>query len=194
MREIEAPRTTEALAAALHKQHGEVAGYFASMDAKDFVTPQGEYWSPEDHLRHLVICVRPLARALAMPKLALLLRFGPRLGKGGSGPSRSFEEVRDVYRGALAAGGQAGSFTPRPRSEELSPEEARQDVLKRWKKATGDLESAIVPWGEGSLDRLRLPHPLLGKLTVREMLLWNLYHTHHHLSRVQERAAVATPV
>jgi uncharacterized damage-inducible protein DinB len=34
---------------------------------------------------------------------------------------------------------------------------------------------------EEELDRYLLPHPLLGKLTMREMLYFTIYHvTHHH--------------
>jgi hypothetical protein len=37
------------------------------------------------------------------------------------------------------------------------------------------------------LDRLRLPHPGLGLLTVREMLLFTLYHNTHHVLGVERR-------
>jgi hypothetical protein len=36
-------------------------------------------------------------------------------------------------------------------------------------------------WSEDDLDNHRLPHPLLGKLTVREMLFFTLYHIQHHM-------------
>ena len=42
-------------------------------------------------------------------------------------------------------------------------------------------------WGELALDRYRLPHPLLGRLTVREMLLFTLYHSVHHFNLVSTR-------
>jgi hypothetical protein len=34
-----------------------------------------------------------------------------------------------------------------------------------------------------------LPHPLLGKLTVREMLFFTLYHQRHHVAVVERRIA-----
>ena len=36
-------------------------------------------------------------------------------------------------------------------------------------------------WSEKDLDKYKLPHPLLGKLTVREMLFFTIYHNEHHL-------------
>jgi hypothetical protein len=46
--------------------------------------------------------------------------------------------------------------------------------------------AAVERWPERALDRYRLPHPLMGKLTVREMLLFTLVHNIHHV-RVAER-------
>ena len=34
---------------------------------------------------------------------------------------------------------------------------------------------------EHKLDRCILPHPLLGKLTLREMIYFTIYHMEHHL-------------
>ncbi len=49
------------------------------------------------------------------------------------------------------------------------------------------LVGKIPGWSEAALDRYRLPHPLLGKLTVREMLFFTLYHNAHHLDQVAGR-------
>ncbi|HRH60621.1 MAG TPA: DinB family protein, partial [Chitinophagaceae bacterium] len=39
---------------------------------------------------------------------------------------------------------------------------------------------------EDELDVYILPHPLLGKLTLREMLYFTIYHAEHHLKNVEE--------
>jgi hypothetical protein len=39
-----------------------------------------------------------------------------------------------------------------------------------------------VQWSEAELDRYTLPHPLLGDLTMREMLCFTLYHNQRHIS------------
>ena len=30
------------------------------------------------------------------------------------------------------------------------------------------------------LDKLLIPHPLMGKMTLREIIMWTAYHTDHH--------------
>ncbi len=46
---------------------------------------------------------------------------------------------------------------------------------------------SVPSWSETSLDRYRLPHPLLGRLTVREMLFFTLGHGLHHARNVARR-------
>ncbi len=182
MQEMEVPESTEELRSALRDQGQEVVSFLETLPMEEFFAPQATYWSPSEHLRHLVKCVRPLARALSYPKALLLLRYGPSLR-----PSRAFKEVRDHYRGKLAAGATAGAFSPSSKKYEDPPETRRKQVFEQWRVVVETLDKALDGWGELSLDRIRLPHPVMGKLTVREMLLWNLYHNHHHLERVRER-------
>jgi hypothetical protein len=79
----------------------------------------------------------------------------------------------------LAEGGKAGRFAPSSQSEEdLAAWRAK--IMENFTRANRDLRAAIVRWPERKLDSLQLPHPLLGKLTVREMLLFTLYHQRHH--------------
>ena len=49
------------------------------------------------------------------------------------------------------------------------------------------LWSAVGSWREADLDRYLLPHPLLGKLTIREMLFFTLYHNYHHVQSLATR-------
>jgi len=60
-------------------------------------------------------------------------------------------------------------------------------VLQRWQKVAAGLDAVLERWDDKRLDRYQLPHPVLGKLTVREMLFFTLYHNKHHASRVFER-------
>ena len=41
-------------------------------------------------------------------------------------------------------------------------------------------------WRDTDLDKYFLPHPLLGKLTIREMLFFTLYHDRHHVNNVRK--------
>jgi hypothetical protein len=188
MFDFEVPETTDSLVTELESQRREISSFFESMSAEEFFAPQGDHWSPAGHLRHLAKSVRPLAAAMGVPKIALGVRFG-RSRDG----SRSFDEIVQIYREQLAAGARAGPFSPSKKKPDLSVDEWRRLILDRWRQASKQLAEAFTGWGERDLDKYRLPHPLLGKLTVREMLFFTLYHNAHHSRRVVERRAREEP-
>ena len=165
---------------------GESDTYLSHLPIDAFVKPQGEKWSPSEHVRHLSKSTFPLVRALALPRLVLLVCFGSH-----AGPSRPFPVVRDAYRVKLAEGATAGRFAPSPRPVPSDLEAWRREVLSAWSAAATSLSSQVRRWNEVQLDRYRLPHPLLGRLTVREMLFFTIYHTSHHLNALASRASMA---
>ncbi len=173
-----------AISDALMTLHQESVRFWESFRTAAFLEPLGDAWSPADNVRHLTKSVRAVTRGLQAPKLLLLLRFG-RPGH----PSRTFEEVRDLYRARLAKGASAGRFAPSGRPPSDVPEAAREEIMAFHADAVGSLCRAIGRWSERSLDRRQLPHPLLGPLTVREMLLFSLYHNQHHVDTVRRRHA-----
>jgi hypothetical protein len=59
--------------------------------------------------------------------------------------------------------------------------------LDKWIEVGNRLYEILQKWPENDLDKYRLPHPLLGKLTLREMLFFTLYHNRHHMNNVQRR-------
>src|SRR5690606_12513808 len=100
--------------------------------------------------------------------------------------SRHYADVRQVYQTALANGGAAsGPFIPELDNHPADPQAEQARLLQAWQKSGAALVKAAQSWKDTDLDRIRLPHPLIGLLTVREMLLWNIYHDLHHLDDVR---------
>lgn len=182
------PHSAAEIVAAMTRLHRESQDYLAAIPATEFATPQGEKWSPAEHVRHLAKSSYPLVGALGLPKIVLGLRFG----RAGT-PSRSLAVLRDDYRRLLReTGATAGRFAPTPQAapaDAASAAARQQEVLGRWRAAVSGLALRIPRWSEAALDRYRLPHPLLGKLTVREMLFFTVYHNAHHLAQIAERRA-----
>jgi hypothetical protein len=180
------PRTGPEIVAALRFHQAEAAPFFAALAPDTFLAPQGDRWSPCDHLRHLTKSMRAVTQGLGQPRPVLALLFGI----SWRAAARDFEALRAVYRGELDAGAQAGRFAPRPET----PDDRvgyRVQVLERWNAAEAGLERSVGRWTETALDRYRLPHPVLGKLTVREMLFFTAYHNAHHARLVAGRLTSA---
>lgn len=172
--------------AGLVRLQNEITTYLEGLAPDEFLAPQGEAWSPERHLRHLTKSVGAVAAGMRAPKILLRLKFGrPRK------PSRSFEEVVEMYTAELASGARAtGRYVPSDRPEEISAEEWCDGVFSRWQRASDALSGAIGRWSEAALERYQVPHPLLGAMTVREILFFTLYHNAHHARRIAERRAL----
>jgi hypothetical protein len=182
MFDVGEPQTGIECRAAMGRLVAEAGDYLGGLPRDVFFAPQGDHWSPAEHVRHLRKSTAPLARALRLPPWLLRLWFGR-----GRGTSRTFHALHETYRTALANGGQAGRFAPTPEPAPPDLEGRRSEILSAWRAAVEELGSAGARWPEPALDRTLLPHPLLGKLTVREMLEFTVFHTTHHLERVASR-------
>lgn len=178
------PHTMAELRQAITTLVSQGAAFLAPMPDAGFFAPQGTAWSPAEHIRHLRKSSAPLVTALKIPPLLLRLRYG-----GHAGPSRSFATIRELYRAELAAGATAGRYTPGAESAPANPVDRRREIMNAWTAVTVSLVAAMAGWSEAAADRHQLPHPILGTLTVREMLAFTVYHTAHHLRRIEQRAA-----
>jgi hypothetical protein len=126
-------------------------------------------WSALQNVQHLILSVKPLNLAFTLPNFALLF-----FGKLNRDP-RSYEEMVDKYHQKLVEGGvSTEQFTPK---KELSN---KADLIEQFKTVNDIFLKKINDFTEEDLDKYLLPHPLLGKLTLREMLYFTIYHTLHH--------------
>lgn len=140
-------------------------------------TPQGK-WSVGQNLEHLIKSLAPVNLALALPRFTLRLLFGKP-----NRASQTYLEVVDRYRQKLAAGGKAsGRFIPSPIT--LAKKNKKLLAINREKEI---MIRRVHAWSEQELDQYLLPHPLMGKLTMREMLYFSVYHIQHHLNGLKAR-------
>ena len=97
--------------------------------------------------------------------------------------SMTYEALCQVYQDQLAQGAVAsGRFLPDQTSPE-NPEEVKAGLIDQFAKASSELVTVVENWQEGDLDQYLLPHPLLGKLTIREMVYFTIYHNLRHATQ-----------
>lgn len=146
-----------------------------------FVTKVDRTWSPAENVVHLLKSTRPVVRALKLPRWLLGLLF-----RKATAPSRHWLPLREAYLQKLATGTEAGSYGPTTRRYE-DPARAQQQLVGKLNDALSQLRSALERWNDADLDRYQLPHPALGKLTVREMVMFTLFHYEHHVKKVSAK-------
>jgi hypothetical protein len=163
---------------ALNKHVDLFNQHIASLNKEQFESTPGGKWSAGQNLEHLYRSIKPLNLAYALPGLILKLMFGK-----ANRPSKTFDELVAKYKNKLAAGGRAsGRFVPPPVL--FTDKEA---LLKKYNQQKEKLIQKINSWSEEKLDQYIIPHPLLGKITLREMLYFTIYHNTHHIEILQRQ-------
>jgi DinB superfamily len=143
-----------------------------------FKRPENK-WSAAENMQHLIISTNTTALAFWLPKF--LVRW---IGGTPNRTSRSFDEVKDKYYKKLSEGGKAsGRFIPKP----IEIKYGKQKLVDNWNKATARFIHALTKnRTEKDLDSYLVKHPLLGRITLRELCYFTIFHTEHHLHSIQK--------
>lgn len=136
-------------------------------------------WSVEQNVKHLWKSTALVSYSLSLPKFLYLV-----FGTGEN--SRDFETLIQDYLAINRGVNQAGLLQPFTMTEKGN-EFLKQTLIQALLNLYSDISSALKYWKEEDLDYYRMPHPSMGFLTVREMLLFTIYHQFHHLRIVSDR-------
>ncbi len=163
---------------ALNEKIDAFNNYIAPLSKEQFeATPNGK-WSAGQNLDHLIRAIKPLQLAYRLPKFALLILFGKT-----NRPSRTYDDLVTKYKTKLATGGKAsGPFIP-----PVISFERKEALIRKYKEQKQKLIARVEKQEEKDLDTYILPHPLLGKVTLREMLYFTIHHNEHHLQLLKNR-------
>lgn len=161
----------------MQQNHDAFIKLVSSLNEKEFTYTIYSKWTAGQQAEHIVKAIKPVKLAFSLPLFVPKLLFGK-----ANRPSRSYGELVKKYKDKLAAGGRASAaFIP----PEIS--------FHRQKNITASISSVIASLNkkiesktEEELDNYILPHPLLGKLTYREMLYFTIHHVYHHQKSVEE--------
>lgn len=146
-------------------------------DEKFFLLP-GTKWSIAQNVDHLIRAVKTTKLAYTLPKFVVRI-----VGGKPNRVSRSYDELVAKYKLKLAQGGKAsGRYIPKVSINK------KFLLLRQWQRQNENyLESLELKWKDDQLDQYIAPHPLLGKITLRELCYFTIYHTEHHLNIIKTR-------
>jgi len=163
--------TTQKLKIALSEEHLSFISFIETLDDDKFTLSKEEKWSAGQQLEHIHLSIKPLLQVFSTPKIILKTVFGK-----GSGASRTYDEVVESYHKVLEEGGKAtAKYVPK-----TMPLKNRSYTVEGLKNVIEKLIDKLNNSNDQELDEILVPHPLLGKMTIREMLYFTLYHVRHH--------------
>jgi uncharacterized damage-inducible protein DinB len=151
--------------------------WFNNLPTDHFFTREAEIWSASDNVDHMIKAIKPIIKALKLPKMALQTLFGKPVD-----PSRTYEEICAIYSAEIAKGAKAsGTFLPKQETPD-DAKEKKEELLRQLSMEMDKLISTLEKWQETELDEVQLPHPIIGKITLREMLFFTIHHNVRHAS------------
>jgi len=131
-------------------------------------------WTTGQHLKHLIKSTLAVNQGLQIPKEMLKAQF-----ESVERSELDFEQLKLKYTEKLAEG-------PVRAPKSFAPGDIKNadkyDLLQDFETAKQQMLKTVESWSETELSELVLPHPLIGKLTIREMIMFTIYHTEHHLN------------
>ncbi len=156
-----------------------------AVDEKFFFIRPKDKWSVAENVQHLIISTNTSTLAYTLP--GFMVRW---IGGKPNRDSKSYEALVDKYKNKLAEGGRAaGRFVPK----RIDIKYGKERLLQNWNKAASKFIGAIKnKTSESKLDSYLVNHPLLGKITLRELCYFTIYHTEHHLNIINKITKEAT--
>ena len=140
--------------------------YCSAIDTASFYYQPEEKWSIAQNVEHLVISANTTRLAFSLPKFIVKVYAGKP-----NRASRTYDELVNKYKLKLQQGGKAlGRFIPQKAMTKLT------DAIRN-------------KWDDSNLDKYLAPHPLLGKITLRELCYFTIHHTYHHLDIIKARVS-----
>ena len=159
-----------------------------AISESDFFKSSDGKWSVAENFRHLVLSTSTSTLAFQLPRI--LLRW---VGGTPNRSSRTYEELLAKYKQKLDNGGKASArYVPKNLPGSQSGSQAEKDGLKRailykWNRVSANFIFALnTRRTEEDLDHYLVRHPLLGRITLRELGYFTIFHTLHHLESIKK--------
>lgn len=155
----------------LQWSHQSFCETILSLKEPAFCFAKPDKWNAGQTLDHVYKSVYTLNMALKLPKQLFERLYGK-----AKRPSDDYDTLVARYVEKLAEGGRAsGRYLPA--EVQFSK---REKAIGRLQKAIKSLSLKLDSFTEAQLDYYVLPHPLLGRITIREMMYFTVYHAQHH--------------
>ena len=130
-------------------------------------------WTAAGHGYHLIKSTKAVSMAMKKPKLLLRWMFGTN-----NRQEKTYDQLKDKYYKALQG---LNVTAPKGYAAEEGRIFSKSELVARLRHELDQILLAINKWDEQQLTKLIVPHPAMGKMTIREVLFFTIFHTQHHL-------------
>lgn len=163
----------EEIAELIDAKHSELIHWLEQQPNESWTQgPEGK-WTQGQQALHLLQSIVPLNNALSLPKFLIRYKFGK-----ANRPVRDYDTIVNRYEERLKdAKGKTFKGSQNMKIPEINE---KQYILNRLQTESKKLQYKTKKISDKNLDKLILPHPLMGKMPIREIIMWTAHHVEHH--------------
>ena len=163
----------------LEEKHHILLNWLEQQEADKWEVGPKNKWTTGQQALHLLQSIKTLNNALSLPKFILKYRFGK-----SNREVRGYDAVAKRYNERLkSVNGRTFGPSQNMRIPKLNE---KQYLIDRLQTENKKLQYKTRKWSDKQLDTYILPHPLMGKMPVREIIMWTAYHVEHHTNTLKE--------
>ena len=168
----------EAIAELIEEKYARLIEWLKAQPEDHWETgPEGK-WTTGQQALHLLQSIKPLNTAMSMPKFILKYKFGK-----ANRPVREYNAVVERYNERLEKA--KGKTYKGSQNMKIPSLKEKKYIINRLQVEQKKLQYKTRKWKDKHLDHLILPHPLMGKMPVREIVMWSAYHVEHHTNTLK---------
>lgn len=157
----------------LEEKHKVLLNWLEEQPRENWEKGPEEKWTTGQQIQHLVDSLQLLNNALSYPRFFLKYKFGLC-----NREPRGYETVAKNYQQKLKDNQDRARLFNQKLKKPL--QKNRERLLNRLQIQSKKLQFKIRKISDINLDTLVIPHPLMGKMTIREIIMWTAHHTEHH--------------
>jgi hypothetical protein len=168
-----------AIAQLIDKKHQDLIDWLKQHDDEKWMLGPNHKWTTGQHTLHLLQSIKPLNKALSLPKFVLKYKFGI-----SNREVRDYNSVVNRYKERLTNVPKGATFGPSKNMKVPSIAD-KYFLIDRLQIESKKLQYKTKKLNDKTLDQFILPHPLMGKMPLREIIMWTAYHVEHHTKTLQ---------
>ena len=164
----------------IEAKHAELISWLELQSDESWTLGPENKWTTGQQALHLLQSIKPLNAALSMPKFLLQLKFGK-----ANRPSKTYDALVKRYQERLIEA--KGKTFKGSLNMKVPPLSEKHYILNRLQTEQKKLQYKTRRISDKNLDVLVLPHPLMGKMPIREIIMWTAHHVEHHYEILKKK-------
>jgi hypothetical protein len=177
----ENPYSREEILSCLAILQKEVDHFFHKVPPNLFFSHSLGGWSVGENFSHLTFTTNMLALGFKIPKIFFRILYGKPLEES------TFLECKSTFFDKLKIPQDAGIYAPAIENSPRDPSHKIIILIREWNNACINLVSSLEMITETELSDYRIQHPLMGRVSFREICFLHILHILHHTSKIETK-------